>query len=132
MRMRDQRGAAAVEFAIVLPLLMLLLLGILEFGWMFNQQISLTNAAREAARYYAVHLNDTPAGTVADAQSAGRAAAPTVNWTGGTITITPNCSGPQTGTVSAQATIPMHSLTGMFAGLMPAQLNAKGQTICGG
>jgi Flp pilus assembly pilin Flp len=49
-RFADRRGAAAVEFAIVLPLLMVLLLGIFEFGrlWSVNQVV--TDAAREGAR----------------------------------------------------------------------------------
>lgn len=46
----NQQGAAMVEFALVLPLLLVFLFGIIEFGLvMYNKQI-LTNAAREAAR----------------------------------------------------------------------------------
>ena len=45
-----QRGAAAVEFAIVLPVLVLLLFGSIEFGLLlYNQQV-MTNASREGAR----------------------------------------------------------------------------------
>ena len=70
-RMRGQRdrGAAAVEFALVLPLLLLLVLGIFEFGRVFNIQISLSNAAREGARHMAVH--DDP-GEAATRQSSPR------------------------------------------------------------
>jgi len=47
----NQRGAALVEFALVLPLLLLLLFGIIEFSLlMYNKQI-MTNASREGARY---------------------------------------------------------------------------------
>jgi len=47
---KNENGAAAVEFAILLPLLVLLLAGIIEYGLvMFNQQM-ITNASREAAR----------------------------------------------------------------------------------
>ncbi len=46
----NQKGAAAVEFAIVLSLLLTLIFGMIEFGLaMFNQQV-ITNAAREGAR----------------------------------------------------------------------------------
>ena len=55
MSKENQRGSSAVEFAIILPLLLTLLLGIIEFGYLFNQQISLTQAAREGAREYAIH-----------------------------------------------------------------------------
>jgi len=50
MGARRDRGAAAVEMAIVLPLLLLLVCGIIDFGRMFNAQITLTEAAREGAR----------------------------------------------------------------------------------
>jgi Flp pilus assembly protein TadG len=44
------RGAAAVEFALVLPMLLILIFGIIDFGRMLNAQITLTEAAREGAR----------------------------------------------------------------------------------
>ncbi len=55
-RGREQRewGAAMVEFAIVLPLLMLLVFGIIEFGRAHNTQLTLTHAAREGVRTYAI------------------------------------------------------------------------------
>jgi Flp pilus assembly protein TadG len=49
MMIRDQNGGAAVEFAIILPLLIALLFGIVEFGLLlYNKQI-ITNASREGA-----------------------------------------------------------------------------------
>jgi len=50
-RGRGQEGAAAVEFAIVLPVLLLLLAGFFDFGWLFYWQHSVTNASRAGARY---------------------------------------------------------------------------------
>lgn len=47
---RRQRGAAVVEFALVLPLFLLLVLGIVELSVMFHDQAVITNASREAAR----------------------------------------------------------------------------------
>lgn len=44
------RGVAAVEFALVLPLLIVLLLGIIDFGLMMYDKAMITNAAREGAR----------------------------------------------------------------------------------
>jgi len=50
LNIRGQRGAAAVEFAILLPVLVLLLFGTIEFGLLlFNKQV-ITNASREGAR----------------------------------------------------------------------------------
>ncbi|WP_429886081.1 TadE/TadG family type IV pilus assembly protein [Geoalkalibacter halelectricus] len=51
MHLRDERGAAAVEFAVVLPLLLLILLGIIEYGLIFYNKQVLTNASREGARF---------------------------------------------------------------------------------
>lgn len=45
-----QRGAAAVEFALILPLLLFMVLGVIDYGVFFGQNISLQNAAREGAR----------------------------------------------------------------------------------
>lgn len=44
------RGAAAVEFALLLPLLLLIVFGLVDFGRALNAQITLTQAAREGAR----------------------------------------------------------------------------------
>lgn len=49
------RGANLVEFAILMPLLMLLLLGIVEFGWIFAQNLDVRHGAREGARLIAVN-----------------------------------------------------------------------------
>lgn len=49
-RMKRSKGQSLVEFALVMPLLMLILVGIIEFGFMFSGYLSLTNASREAAR----------------------------------------------------------------------------------
>ena len=46
-----EHGAIAVEFAIILPLLMLLILGIIDLGHMFYIEHLVTNASREGARY---------------------------------------------------------------------------------
>ncbi|GAA4408564.1 hypothetical protein GCM10023168_26190 [Fodinibacter luteus] len=49
-----ERGAAAVEFAILFPLLILLIAGIIDMGRLLFGQIMLTNAAREGARMVAM------------------------------------------------------------------------------
>jgi hypothetical protein len=60
---REQKGQATVEFAIVIPLLLLLVLGILEFGKAFNYWINLNHLSNEGARWAAVDKvpgNSTP------------------------------------------------------------------------
>jgi hypothetical protein len=48
---RSDRGASLIETALVLPLLLLLVGGIVDFGFAFNNYITITNATREGARY---------------------------------------------------------------------------------
>jgi len=59
----QRRGAAAVEMAAVTPFLMLMLLGIIEFGWLFTVRQGLVTAAREGARVAAL-----PGSTPADVE----------------------------------------------------------------
>src|SRR5262245_59630018 len=49
-RKSSERGAELIEFALVLPLLLLLVLGIVDFGFLFQRFEVVTNAAREGAR----------------------------------------------------------------------------------
>src|SRR5918999_4990271 len=58
MGRRGQDGAAAVEFALLLPLLVLLLFGFIQFGIAFNTKIQATNAAREGARMAVVGIDN--------------------------------------------------------------------------
>ena len=55
---RDGRGQALVELALILPILLMLLLGIFEFGRAWNTKQVITDAAREGARLAVVQNND--------------------------------------------------------------------------
>jgi Flp pilus assembly protein TadG len=61
------RGAAAVEFALMLPLLLLLLFGIIDFGRALNAQVTITQAAREGARLTALNQPNVASRTQAAA-----------------------------------------------------------------
>ena len=68
---REERGAAAVEFALILPILVVLVFGIIAFGYMLSFRQALSQAAAEGGRAAAVK----PAGTTnADRLTAARAA----------------------------------------------------------
>ncbi|WP_027108045.1 TadE/TadG family type IV pilus assembly protein [Lacticigenium naphthae] len=47
---KEESGQSMVEFALILPILLLLIVGIMEFSWLFHQQTQVTAAAREGAR----------------------------------------------------------------------------------
>jgi Flp pilus assembly protein TadG len=60
---RDERGQTMVEFALVAPLLCLILFGILQFGALYNDYVTLTDATRVGARKAAVSRHEAdPAG----------------------------------------------------------------------
>jgi Flp pilus assembly protein TadG len=54
IQFRNERGQTMVEFALVLPILALLLFGVIQFGIAFNNYITITDAARAGARRAAV------------------------------------------------------------------------------
>lgn len=54
----NQRGASAVEFALVMPFLLLVLFGVIEFSWVFAQNLDVRHGAREAGRLAAVNYPD--------------------------------------------------------------------------
>jgi len=48
---QNEKGVAAVEFALIAPILMMILIGIIDFGMYINQKMHLENTARAAAEY---------------------------------------------------------------------------------
>ena len=64
IRWSEERGQSMTEFAIVLPILVVLLFGIVQFGILFNNYVTLTDAARAGARAAAVSRQSAdPVGT---------------------------------------------------------------------
>lgn len=63
---RRARGAAVVEFAVVLPLLLTILFGIIEYGWVFMVRQTLQTAAREGCRIAVLQTTTTPYTNVLD------------------------------------------------------------------
>lgn len=107
---REDEGASAVEFAIVAIVLIMLLTGIVQFGYTFFQYLEIVHAAREGARWASLSLDE---GTVSDPDSVkGRvaAAAPGLSpaLTDGQIAISETTvDGQQAVTVQVQYTSPI-------------------------
>jgi Flp pilus assembly protein TadG len=55
-RSTDQRGQSLVEFALVMMPLFIILLGIIQFGFIFNAYVTITNSTREGARLGTVYV----------------------------------------------------------------------------
>ncbi len=99
---RDERGQTMVEFAIVFPLLAVVLFGIVQFGILFNNYLTVTDAVRAGAREASVARQS--ANPVGAATTAVRNAAADLNQTNLAVTVT---SGWIPGSdVTVQATYP--------------------------
>jgi Flp pilus assembly protein TadG len=72
LRTRDDNGQTMVEFALVLPILLVVLFGIIQFGITFKDYVTLTDAVRAGARTAAVsrYSSDPVADTVARVKNA--------------------------------------------------------------
>jgi Flp pilus assembly protein TadG len=130
MRIRSENGAAAVEMALLLPVLILLLLGIMEFGRAFNTQVTLTNAAREGVRVMAISKDTTKAR--ASAITAAGTFNPVLKATDIAISV-PGSTGatpcPAGDTATVTITYTLSTLT-KIAG--PFSMTGKGVMLCGG
>ncbi|MDO2933285.1 TadE/TadG family type IV pilus assembly protein [Paeniglutamicibacter sulfureus] len=123
---RREEGASAVEFALVLPLLLALLLGIIEFGFLFNQQVSATQVAREVARAVAVHTETTPLNLNALLPQM----APLLDPANVTILpATPVCTA---STTDSRVTITVQVTNSSLLGIGPDTITGKASMRCGG
>lgn len=123
-RWRD-RGAAAVEFAIVVPVIIILIFGSIEFGLAVNARTQVQNAAREGVRVASLTANGDSTST-AQVQVAALNAVSNITGTK-TVTVTCTTPGGATCTIGAAAnggniatvvvTINYTGITGMFPAL---------------
>lgn len=81
---KNQKGQSLVEFAMILPFLLLLIMGIVQFGMLLNSYLGLQNAAREGARTGIVGSTNT------EIQNSIIATSPTLDVNNLTINITPS------------------------------------------
>ncbi|GGB43479.1 hypothetical protein GCM10011492_38090 [Flexivirga endophytica] len=127
---RREHGASAVEFALVLPLLVLLIGGMVDFGRAFYTEVTLTNAAREGAR--SAMYGNAPGDRASQA-------AETVP--GATVSTDTCAKGVNTGDVSVTVQAPfqwvilgpaMNLITLGSGSALPTTLTGKATMQCGG
>lgn len=112
--LRGERGAVAVEFALVVPILVVLFFGIVNMGIVLAQQLSLSNSARQAARFAVVDVEGRACGDIeAEARSAAetigmKPADPAYALTGATGTCERPCAD-STATTDLTVTLTYHS-----------------------
>ena len=100
---QPERGASLVEFALVLPLLIVLLFGLIEFSWGFAQALDVKQVAREVGRLAAV--DETQADIDAKACGSRLAEVGTASVSGGT-------TAGETAIITVSADL--HQITGLF------------------
>lgn len=107
----DDRGAQLVEFAVIAPLLITLVLGIVEFSWYLGNNLDVRHGAREGARLAAVDADTTAAMRTSVCNSMDFASGQIVAFA-------------DPGVVGDEATVtvqinPYNSLTGFMDGFLP-------------
>jgi Flp pilus assembly protein TadG len=110
IRFRNEHGQTMTEFALVLPILAVLLFGVIQFGIVFNNYVTLTDAVRAGARKGAVgRFSSNPVG---DVQTAIKSSAGGLNQ--GQLDISVSSSWAPASDVAVTATYPYSiSLLGM-------------------
>ena len=132
-RKARDRGTAAVEFALVLPVLLLIVFGIIDFGRALNAQITLTGAAREGVRLAALGYTD------AAVQARVVAAAPDLS--GVAVTVAASCPPGAGPSADAEVNVgysfsfitPIGAVAGLLGGSglgAPIMLTAQGVMPC--
>ncbi|NVM99294.1 TadE/TadG family type IV pilus assembly protein [Arthrobacter sp. SDTb3-6] len=119
----SQNGAATVEFALVVPILLAIILGIIQFGYVFFMQISMTQAARAAVRSMVVENDPTSAKNIAVANVVGLST--------DEVSIPASCPNPAT-IPATTITVTVTHTVNAIGDLLPISLVRKATMQCGG
>ncbi len=116
---RKHRGQALVEFALILPILLLLAFGCIDLGRVFYYQEAVTNVAREGARYGALHPTATDIASHAQQET---------NISGVNVQVSPAAPVPVgTGQITVTATYDFQLVTPIVQSLLQrSSLTVKG------
>lgn len=114
----SERGASLVEFALVAPFLILLVFGIIEFSWVFAQNLNVRHGAREGARLAAVNfvpLVSEACGRM-DLVSGASVTIASTDINGGGVGVGDE--------VAVTMEAPINPITGLFTTWLPADLSS--------
>lgn len=130
----NERGAVAIEFALLAPVLIMLLLSIMEFGRAYNVQTMLTNAARDGVRVMAISKNTAAALTATT--NAADTLSPKLMNSDVIIafqTIPQTTPAPTSCTPGSQVTVTVKYTLRTMTGIAgPFAMTGKGTMLCGG
>ena len=122
-----ERGANLVEMALVLPLLMMFLMGVLDFGRAYYSYVTLTNAAREGARFasrFPYQGNEEVIGALVAqrvVQEPGLSNIPTDQI----IVSSTGLGSPKGSPVTVAAALPFDTFVGQMFGFQPLQIRTE-------
>lgn len=116
---QNNRGQALVEFALILPILLLLIIGSMEFGLIIHQYLAVTEAAREGARSAAVGASDAAVTSVV------RTAASQIPADQLTITVSPTTRVRGSG-VTVTVEMPVNTITNLIRPFFPSGFTVQG------
>jgi Flp pilus assembly protein TadG len=120
----NERGAAAVEFALVLPILLVLVFGIVDFSRAYGARVTVIHAAREGVRVQAL------GGTAGQVATATQGAATPLTVTVSSTACTPGQPTSVTATTTFTYITPIAAFGG--GGFLPTRLSGRGVMRCGG
>lgn len=119
---RNNRGQTLVEFAIILPVLLLLVVGMMEFGLVINQYMVVAEAAREGARSAAL------GGTDANVISTSKNAASQIDKGELEVSITPPVR-TRGSSVTVTVTNPVNTITSLMKPFFPSGFKVNGSAV---
>lgn len=117
---KNNRGQALVEFALILPVLMLLVVGVMEFGLIINQYMVVAEAAREGARSAALGGSDAAVTTVV------KTAASQIDVSKLTVTISPTTTRVRGNGVTVTVKKPVKAITKLMSPFFPTGFAVQG------
>ena len=121
--LKNQKGQALVEFAIILPILLMLVMGILQFGMMLNAYLTIENASREGARAGIIGSSD------AEIQNLIISTSPSLDPECLTVIITPDEPDRKSGdTLTVQITYNYNLIVPIISSLFDNVVVLNGQT----
>lgn len=120
--MRRRRGVAAIEFALIFPVLIVALVGIMELSWYFSRYLAVTEALSQGARRGALVLEGDDVDAVVSAQVAKTLAAVGVETADAALTVTQGADDAGVDGLTITLSVPYRPLLNMTPA--PAALQA--------
>lgn len=122
----NRRGGAALEFALVLPVLLSLTVGIIDFGWYFQSNGRVVAAVREGTRLGVTYATDDSPSAEDAAEARVREVLTEYNLDGASAEVVPELIGSAPDQMlKVTVTLPFDPLIGLVRVALPAELRAS-------